>query len=140
MKSALSTGSALILAVVLTSILAIVGVLFVMMARVDKVATSAISENRELDLAVETVIAKISQELVSDIPGVAGQEYYDYPDVNNIWLASLEPELVDEGLLPADPIDDIYKWPQISDVTGFLRNRHFPFATQYVIVDPQGKR
>jgi hypothetical protein len=110
---AFSAGSALILAVVLTSILAIVGVLFVMMARVDKVATSAISENRELGLAVETVIARISQELVSDIPGVAGQEYYDYPDVNNIWLASLEPELVDEGLLPADPIDDIYKWPQM---------------------------
>ncbi|MHC4088557.1 MAG: hypothetical protein ACYSU5_25630, partial [Planctomycetota bacterium] len=99
--------------------LAIVGVMFVLMARVDKVATSAISENRELDLAIETVIAGISQELVSDIPGVAGQEYYDYPDGNNIWLASLEPELINDfGTVDAN--DDIYKWPQISDVTGFL--------------------
>ncbi|MHC4099052.1 MAG: hypothetical protein ACYSU3_23730 [Planctomycetota bacterium] len=130
-----STGSALILTVVLTGMLAIVGVMFVLMARVDKVATSAISENRELDLAIETVIARISQELVSDIPGVAGQEYYDYPDVNNIWLASLEPELINDfGTVDAN--DDIYKWPQISDVTGFLRNRPFPFATQYVNVDP----
>ncbi len=115
-KSALSTGSALILAVVLTSILAIVGVLFVMMARVDKVATSAISENRELDLAIETVIARISQELVSDIPGVAGQEYYDYPDVNNTWLASLEPKLFDNGT--PNPLDDLYMWPHITDLYG----------------------
>ena len=77
--SVFSSGSALILAVVLTSILAIVGVLFVMMARVDKVATSAISENKELNLAIDTIIAEISQQLVSDVPGVVGQEYYDYP-------------------------------------------------------------
>jgi hypothetical protein len=132
----ISPGSALILTVVLTGMLAIVGVMFVMMARVDKVATSAISENRELDLAIETVIAGISQELVSDIPGVAGQEYYDYPDPCNAWLASLEPEFITDMGTPADANDDIYKWPQISDVTGFLRNRPFPFATQYVNVDP----
>ncbi|MHC4088520.1 MAG: hypothetical protein ACYSU5_25435 [Planctomycetota bacterium] len=119
MGSVFSSGSALILAVVLTSILAIVGVMFVLMARVDKVSTSAISENRELNLAVETVIAGISQELVSDIPGVAGQEYYDYPDGNNIWLASLEPRLNDGGT-PADPTDDIYYWRQISDVYRFF--------------------
>jgi hypothetical protein len=135
-NKALQGGSALILTVVLTSMLAIVGILFVMMARVDKVATSAISENRELDLAVGTVIARISQELVSDIPGVAVQEYYDYPDPCNAWLASLEPEFITDNGTPADANDDIYKWPQISDVTGFLRNRPFPFATQYVNVDP----
>jgi len=84
-------GSALILAVVLTSLLAIVGVLFVMTSRVDKMATSAISENKQLDFAVETVIAEISQELLFDVPGIAGQEYYDYPDVNDTWLASLQP-------------------------------------------------
>jgi hypothetical protein len=134
MKSALSAGSALILTVVLTGMLAIIGVLFVMMARVDKVATSAISEDRELDLAIETIIARISQELVSDIPGVAGQEYYDYPDPCNAWLASLVPELIDGSSV--DPNFHIYKWPQISDVTGFLRNKPFPFATQYVDVDP----
>jgi hypothetical protein len=107
----LGTGSALILTVVLTSLLAIVGVLFVMVSRVDRMATSAISENKSLNLAVDTVVAKISRELVLDVPGIADpdslndpnapadpnslpgvfQEYYDYPDVNNLWLASLEP-------------------------------------------------
>ena len=85
-----SVGSALILAVVLTSLLAIVGVLFVMVARVDRIATSAISENKELNFAVETVVAKISQELVLDVPGVAA-EYQDYPGPEDRWLANLEP-------------------------------------------------
>ena len=110
-KNGLSSGSALILAVVLTSMLAIVGVLFVMMARVDKVATSAIVENRELNLAIETVIAKISQQLVWDVPGVvAVQEYYDYPDANNAWLASLEPYSSGGN----------YYWRHISDVNNQL--------------------
>ncbi|MBN2595086.1 MAG: hypothetical protein JXA81_16395, partial [Sedimentisphaerales bacterium] len=99
-------GSALILTVVLTSLLAIVGVLFVMVSRVDKMATSSISESKELDLAVDTVVAQISQKLAFDVPGVTGQEYYDYPDVNDIWLASFEPY--------RDVTD--YKWRQISDV------------------------
>ncbi len=91
LKNLQPDGSALILTVVLTSLLAIVGVLFVMASRVDKMATSAIAENKELDLAAESVVDKISQELALDVPGVAGQEYQDYPDVNDIWLAALEP-------------------------------------------------
>ena len=107
-KSRFWNGSALILTVVLTSLLAIVGVLFMLVARLDKMATSAISENRELNLAVDTAIAKISQELVLDVPGgVAGREYYDYPDSNNIWLACLEPYQFGTG---------DYRWRQISDV------------------------
>jgi len=138
-KSRFSAGSALILTVVLTTLLAIVGVVFVMMARVDKIQTSAISENRELNFAVETVIAKISQELVLDVPHkpavcCPGQEYYDYPDPCNAWLASLEPD-VERG---ATPLDDIYYWRQISDVTGYLAWR--TFATRYVKVDPSGSR
>ncbi|MHC4556730.1 MAG: helix-hairpin-helix domain-containing protein [Planctomycetota bacterium] len=105
-KNKPSAGSALILAVVLTSLLAIVGVLFVMVSRVDKMATSAISENKELNLAVETVVEKISQELVLDVPGIAGQEYYDYPDVNDIWLSALEPYQSGND----------YYWRQTSDV------------------------
>ena len=105
-REKLAAGSALILTVVLTSLLAIVGVLFVMVSRVDRMATSSISENKELNLAVDTVVAKISQELILDIPGMAGQEYYDYPDVNDTWLASLEPYF--DGTS--------YKWRQISDL------------------------
>ena len=86
-------GSALILAVVLSTLLALVGVLFVMAARVNQMATSAISENKELELAVDSVIADLSQQLALDIPGMVnpGQESYDYPDANNLWLAGLEP-------------------------------------------------
>ncbi len=102
-------GSALILAVVLTSLLAIVGVLFVMTTRIDKIATSAISENKELDFAAETIIAKISQQLASDVPGSAA-EYQDYPGPEDKWLASLEPYESDGN----------YYWRQISDVTGYL--------------------
>ena len=85
-------GSALILAVVLTSLLAIVGVLFVLGARIDKMASSATADNRELSLAVDTVLAQINEALVLDVPGVgSNQEYYDYPDANNVWLANAEP-------------------------------------------------
>lgn len=121
-------GSALIIAVILTSLLAIIGMMFVMVARVDKMATSSISGNKELNSAVAVVVAKISQELVLDVPGVAGQEYYDYPDAYNPWLASIEP-YDDSGT---------YRWRQISDVTGYLKNKNF--AVQYVLVDPPGAR
>lgn len=124
-KSRIRVGSALILTVVLTTLLALIGVMFVMVARVDKIATSAISENRELNFAVETVIAKISQELVSDVPGMPGpksSDYYDYPDPCNTWLASLEPQVDDKGT-PDDPADDTYYWRQISDVNSYLLSR-----------------
>jgi len=108
-RGTFSGGSALILAVLLTSLLAIIGVLFVMTTRIDKIGTSAISENKELDFAVETVIAKISQQLALDVPG-AGAEYQDYPGPEDKWLASLEPYKSQSD----------YYWRQISDVTGYL--------------------
>lgn len=103
-------GSALILAVVLTSLLAVVGILFLMVARIESLSTSAISDNKELNYAVETVVARISQELVLDVPGLAGHEYYDYPDANNLWLAVLEPYRSGSN----------YYWRQLSDITGQL--------------------
>jgi DNA uptake protein ComE-like DNA-binding protein len=108
-KCTSSAGSALILAVVLTSLLAIVGVLFVLVTRIDKIATSAISDSKELDFAVETVIAIISQELALDVPG-QGAEYQDYPGPDDKWLASLEPYQSGND----------YYWRQISDVTNYL--------------------
>jgi len=123
------SGSALIMAVVLTSLLAVVGAVFVMSARIDKMATSAVSENRQLDLAVDSVVAQISQLLVADgpladMPGAGF--YYDYPDANNPWLASLEP-YNDSG---------VYKWRRISDVTGYLTSKGFD--TTDVEVEPTG--
>lgn len=112
LKDRLFKGSALILTVVLTSLLAIVGVLFVMIARVDKIASSALLENKEVDAAVDSVLARICEELVLDVPDVAGQEYYDYPDQYDRWLADLEPYRVGNN----------YYWRQVSDVTGILQS------------------
>lgn len=111
-KNKLCIGSALILAVVLTSLLAIVGVMFLMVARVDRMATSAVSQQKELNLAVDTIIERISGQLIRDVPGVnlpgwGLPEYYDYPGPLDRWLASLEP-------------NDSRMWRQISDVTGYL--------------------
>ncbi len=102
-------GSALILAVVLTSLLALVGVLFVMAARIDKMATSATADGRELSLAVDTVLAEINETLIADVPGVrSAAGYYEYPDANNAWLANAEPYRSGGN----------YYWRQISNVGG----------------------
>lgn len=104
------TGSALILTVVLTSLLALVGVVFIMAARLDNMGTTAASEGRALDFAVDTVVAQISEILAQDVPGVSDNYvYYDYPDANNPWLADLEPSQASDGS---------YYWRQISDLTG----------------------
>ena len=103
-KDARRNGSAIILAVVLTTLLAIIGVLFLLSSRVDSVATSAVGDNENLKLAVDTVVAQISQKLVLDTPGVdPNGTYYDYPDGNNPWLASLEPNAA-------------MLWPHITDL------------------------
>ncbi|MHC4639200.1 MAG: hypothetical protein ACYTBV_17115 [Planctomycetota bacterium] len=133
-KKGFPEGSALILAVVLTSLLAVIAAMFLLVARADKTATSSIEQNRELDSAVDTVIARISEELIKDVPGVAGQEYYDYPGPKDPWLASNEPVRY-----KSDPVDpNGYRWLQISDVSGFLKTKGF--ATRYVNVDPPTNR
>jgi DNA uptake protein ComE-like DNA-binding protein len=104
-------GSALILTVVLTSLLAIVGVLFVLAARIDRMASSATTETRELNLALETVLAVVGETLAADVPGVGTHPaYYVYPDANNPWLASAEPYQSASG--------GPYFWRQISNVAG----------------------
>jgi len=118
----MARGSALILTVVLTSLLAIVGVLFLMVARVDRMATSAVSQSLELDLAVDTVIEKVSERLIWDVPGrkdPGGRraEYHDYPGPEDEWLAVTEPYQAGPGA---------YFWQQISDVTGYLWFRGWP--------------
>jgi hypothetical protein len=114
--SAPPRGSALILAVVLTSLLAIVGVLFVLAARLDKMASSATADNRDLGFAVDTVLAQINEELVQDVPGAgSNQEYYDFPDANNAWLASAEPYAKTGG---SSGTGTDYYWRQISNLVG----------------------
>ena len=109
-------GSALILVVVITSLLAMVGALFLLQSRLGSMATSSIADTKELDLAVESVIAQISDELVRDVPGIdpCNRDYFDYAGDNDWWLANLEPMVNDNGT--ATLTDDWYYWRQISDV------------------------
>jgi hypothetical protein len=102
-----SSGSALILVVVLTSLLSILAVMFMLSSRVDKITASAISGNKELDFGVDSVVAKISQQLAADVPnGDPNIAYYDYPDDKNRWLANLEPYMAGGN----------YYWQHISDI------------------------
>ena len=121
-------GSALILAVVLTSLLAVVGVLFLMTSRIERIATSSIAENKELHFAAEAVVEKIARRLEMDVPGVLNAEYYDYPGSNDKWLASLEPYRT--------TLDPNFRWAQISDVTGYITSRWGTSARQDVAVEP----
>lgn len=115
LRESLLKGSALILTVVLTSLLAIVGVVFLMISRIDRMATSGLSEDKQLDLAVDAVVGEISKQLVWDIPGTihpiyGPTEYHDYPGPNDLWLASIEPYGTDPN----------YYWRRISDIYGKL--------------------
>ncbi len=126
---AISRGSALILTVVLTSLLAIVAVLFLMVVRIDRMGTTAVAANRELDFALDTVLALINEDLVADVPDADGtQEYYDYPDQRNAWLADLEPRR-----FPPDP--NLLCWQQISNVGGVLAG-----STRNVVIGLVGER
>jgi len=102
-------GSAFILVVVLTTLLMLIGVVFLMSTRVEKLSTSAVSQEKDLQSAVGAVIEQISQQLVWDSPGIyLNQEYYDYPDPCNLWLANLEPE--------PNAVSGEYQWRQISNI------------------------
>lgn len=66
-------GSALLLVVVVTVLLAVVGVMFVMVARVGEMETSAVIDSRDLDTAVESVVTRIHTVLVEDLFGTNEQ-------------------------------------------------------------------
>ena len=90
-------GSALILTVVLTSLLAMVGVLFALLSRMDKNTTRALQENYRLELVTDSLLVHIQEVLAEDVPHMDGsgelvQEAYDGTDANDSWLASLEPD------------------------------------------------
>ena len=91
--------------VVLVGLLAIVGILFVLMSRVDRIASTATGQNKELDMALDSVLSRLSDTLVADVPGVANQEYYDSWGVDK-WLSSQEPN--DQG--------GQFVWQQITEL------------------------
>jgi hypothetical protein len=115
-KYEIRSGAAIILAIVLTTLLAMVGVLFLLSSRVDSVATSTVGDNEDLKLAVNTVVAQISEVITRDVPGVDPTgAYYDYPDDNNPWLASLEPNY--SGVWPH--VTDLY-YPRLGPLAYYL--------------------
>ena len=113
-------GSALILVVVLTVLLAAVGVLFLMTSRIDEMATSGILRTRELRAGVNVVVDRIRTVLTDDLfggddfllDGNGTDEYWDYPGDDDPWLASLEPIY--------DPGNTLYEWPHITDLYGHI--------------------
>ncbi len=121
-------GSALILVVVVTTLLAVVGVMFVMVTRVRDAASSNVADSRNLDNAVQSVVARINKTLTEDLLGTGatgqllgetgGNETYDHP-VADAWLASLEPVLEDPRDA-ANQNDDWYRWEYVTDLTGSL--------------------
>jgi hypothetical protein len=64
-------GSALIMTIVLTVMLAAVAVMFIAVARMDKAATSNIASNKMLDSAAMSIVELINEQLIYDVPGVA---------------------------------------------------------------------
>ncbi len=121
-------GSALILVVVLTVLLAAVGVLFLMTSRIDEMATSGIVRTRELRAGVNVVLDRIRTVLTDDLfggddfllDGSGTDEYWDYPGDDDPWLASLEPEVFNDRGTPGDPTDDIFYWRHITDLYGHI--------------------
>ncbi len=140
-------GTALVMVVVLTVLLAIIGVLFVMAARLDEMTTSSVVYDRDLDNAVDTVVELISQRLAEDVPGDGIQEPFDCaaPDLTPMltdadrWLAPVEPGLRDNAGTPADYSDDRIWWQHASDLTGqisaAIQNSSIIY-TPAVVVDP----
>lgn len=125
------SGSALILVVVVTVLLAVLGVMFLMVTRAAELETGAVIQSKDLDSAVDTVVAKINDTLVEDL--FVGNSFdpnaHDAP-IDDPWLCDLEPDW-SSGVPPQwDHPSDLYATlgfpavpltPQISsNTTGVL--------------------
>lgn len=115
-------GAALVLAVVVSVLLAVVGVMFVMVARVGEMQTAAVIDNADLDTAVQSVSARIQQTLTDDLFRGGdtignGSPHYTWPGVKkggdpaaderiSRWLAALEPNSANS-----------FKWDFISNLS-----------------------
>lgn len=127
-------GSALILVIVVTVLLAVIGVMFVMVSRLEGVLSVSVTQDRELDEAVNMVTARIEQLLMEDLFDPSNpnttlvddggfNEPYDWTGRRNFqdtdaWLASIEPVWVDENGTP-DPAGEFFQWQFISNITDY---------------------
>ncbi|RKY10179.1 MAG: hypothetical protein DRP56_01585 [Planctomycetota bacterium] len=125
-------GSALILVVVVTVLLAVIGVMFLMVSRASEMETAAVIQNKDLGSAVDTVVARINEVLVADLFGNddsivnndgGSDDPFDAADPNDPWLCTLEP-----GLLLSAPD---YGWPHITDLWNRFNIPAPPAPTNY---------
>ena len=143
-------GSALVMAILITMLLFLIGMGFISMMLTDKASVARIDDQAILDNAVDAVVDDIKQVLADDLfqggRFLYGNAAYDYPDGNNRWLASLEPELVgdtngDGFYNNADDVDGDgqldYYWPQITDLWGKFSNQSMPKLAHYYDPLPQ---
>ncbi|MBM4103864.1 MAG: general secretion pathway protein GspK [Planctomycetes bacterium] len=109
-------GSALLLVVVVTMLLSVIGIVFIMTARLRGIAASGVTDSRDLNAAVQSVVSRVDTVLVQDLFGKSlnksiidgtdpNNEPYDSPAADT-WLASLEPDAT------------TFKWPYITDLSG----------------------
>lgn len=122
-------GSALILVIVVTVLLAVIGVMFVMVTRLDGVLSASIIQDRRLDEAVRQTTARIEQILMEDLFGSddpnampadgrgLSNEPWDAPGPDDPWLADLEPVWRGSEGTP-NPADDLYRWNHITNLAG----------------------
>ena len=121
MKQYRNNGAALILVVVVTVLLAVIGVMFMMTSRVSEMETVAVTDQRDLKAAVQTVVSRIDEVLVKDLFGNDGQmvnadsaspaedETSDFPLHNNIGSGP-------DGV--AGTTDDVFLSPGVTWLTG----------------------
>lgn len=116
-----SRGTALLFAIGITMLLFIIGFAFVITTQGDRQTITRADNLSTLNVALDAVIEQINTVLVNDLIGVDGNllnndasdEPYDYPGPVDPWLASLEPELFDDGS------GAIYAfWRHITDLWG----------------------
>ncbi len=117
-------GTALVMVVVLTVLLAVIGVLFVMVSRLHEMASSSVHSDRDLDNAVSSLVQIVSWQLADDvpIPGMVGT-FGDQPGPNvDPWLAPIQPRVRDfnNPTTPGDYSDDTVLWEHVSDLTGLI--------------------
>ena len=125
-------GNALLLAIVVTMLLFILGMAFLSSTLTEKTTVFESEHDAALNNAIDEVIDKINDVLVQDLfggdnnllngkgdsQGPGGKdESWDYPGPDDPWLASLEPEINDNGT-PGVPADDWYSWRHITDLWG----------------------
>ncbi len=89
-------GAALILVIVVTVLLAVIGVMFLMTSRLSEMETAAVAGSRDLDSGVQAVVGRINEVLVEDLFGNDGRllnadtanldahETSDYPIHNDV--------------------------------------------------------